>query len=517
MFDLITEPLIRVRLHDGSRAKLSLPALYQQLANDSVDSFVALRAHQRHPWHAFLCQLGAVACLKAGLEKPPQDAATWADMLDALIPDFPDGEPWWLVAPPDKPALLQPVIGPLDALRTASTPDEIDMLVTAKNHDLKAARIIRYELDDWLFALVTLQTFEGYLGAGNFGISRMNGGFANRPGIGLAPPGGPGRHVMRDIGRMIAIETDLLDRHPEYEPDGPALLWLEPWDGSRSLPRKGLHPYYVEICRRVRLVQEGVSLTARVGNSKVARIAMTKDESGITGDPWTPIVLDGDSAKALSIEGRGFNYRRVAAILMADGISPSPLQAPGPEEEGEGWSLSCRAIARGQGKTEGYHERRVPIPRRILTRIRRGELREIGAVSSKRIEQAAVVRRALWVGLMNLFQNGPENIDPRDPSSSKRAEPFLDRFQAEVDRDFFEQLFAEAGEADGDTRLALRTAWLLDLRRRAHAFLKTAQAGSPTSTVRRHRAVVRAESALDRTFYRAKELKDYFRSTADAA
>lgn len=511
MYSLLIDRLIRVQLGEGRLAQLSLPELYGRLAADDVASYPALRPHQRHPWHALLCQLGAVACLRSGLRAPPDDAADWAEILAALTPEHSASEPWQLVTPPGRPAFLQPVAGPLDALRPVATPDGLDMLVTSKNHDLKAARIGRARADDWLFALVTLQTSEGYLGAGNFGISRMNGGFANRPGIGLAPPGGLGSHVMRDIVRLIAIEDDILDSYPQYEPDGPALIWLEPWDGTGSRPRTGLHPYYVEICRRVRLVADGDVLSARVGNSKTARIAMSKDEGGVTGDPWTPIAIDGNTAKALSIDGRGFSYRRLARIITRDGILPAPLQELGDNEDGNGWSLLCRAIARGQGRTEGYHERRVAIPRKVLGRIRRGELPEIGRLCNQRILQAAAVRRALWFGLMTLLQNGEETINLRDPSSSRKADHHLEQFQAEVDCDFFERLFDEAGEADEAKQVELRRDWLMQLLDRARGVLRAAEAGSPASTVRHHRAMVRARGALDRGFYSAKDLKETLR------
>lgn len=516
---LLTDALIRVRLTGGGQVRLSLPEIYVRLAADDVVSFPALRPHQRHPWHALLCQLGAIACLRSGVEAPPGDAAGWAAILAALTPEYPAGEPWQLIAPPDQPAFLQPPAGPLEALKPVATPDELDMLVTAKNHDLKAARIGQAQADDWLFALVALQTSEGYLGAGNFGVSRMNGGFGNRPGIGLAPPGGPGKHVMRDITRLIVLEDDILDLYPEYEPDGLALLWLEPWDGTSSRQRAGLQPYYVEICRRVRLLTDGDLISARVGNSKAARITMSKDEGGITGDPWTPIITDGDAAKALSIEGRGFNYRRLAGIITGDGggVRPAPLQEVGHDEDGDGWSLLCRAMARGQGKTEGYHERRVAIPRKVLRRIRRGELPEIGSLCKQRIAQASAVRGALRFGLMTLFQNGPEAVDTRDPSSSRHADRYLERFQADVDQDFFERLFEEASEADEDRRVQLRSQWLRDLLARATAILRSAEAGSPTSTVRRHRAIVRAQSALERAFHGAEDLKRTLQRTHHAA
>ena len=59
-----------------------------------------------------------------------------------MTPGDADDAPWCLVAPPARPALLQPAIpsGVLAELKNfIATPDALDMLVTAKNHDLKQA------------------------------------------------------------------------------------------------------------------------------------------------------------------------------------------------------------------------------------------------------------------------------------------------------------------------------------------------------------------------------------------
>ena len=120
-----------------------------------------------------------------------------------------------------------------------------------------------------------------------------------------------------------------------------------------------------------------------------------------------------------------------------------------------------------------------------------------------RIEQAGLVRKALRFGLMMLFQNGPTDFRPTDPNSAKRADPFLDRFETEIDRDFFDALFAEV-ETEGDpAKRAARAVWLDDLRFRALALLRAAEAGSPLSSIRRHRALVRAESAFHNSFFKS--------------
>ena len=68
-----------------------------------------------------------------------------------------------------------------------AAPDELDVLITAKNHDLKRSAGRPGAAQDWIFALVSLQTGEGYGGSGNHGIARMNGGSSSRLMLGLAP------------------------------------------------------------------------------------------------------------------------------------------------------------------------------------------------------------------------------------------------------------------------------------------------------------------------------------------
>jgi len=61
-----------------------------------------------------------------------------------------------------------------------STPDALDLLITSRNHDLKQAVARQAEAEDWILALVSLQTCEGFGGAKNYGIVRMNGGSSSR-------------------------------------------------------------------------------------------------------------------------------------------------------------------------------------------------------------------------------------------------------------------------------------------------------------------------------------------------
>lgn len=521
MLDLLAEPLIETSDAKGARERLSLPQLYERLAADEVAAFPSLRPHQRHAWHALLCQLGALACLRTGLEALPQDAAGWRSALTALTPDYPGGEPWHLVGQPDQPAFLQsPVDKGFVGFKPIRTPDQLDMLVTAKNHDVKATRLEEGQPEDWLFALVTLQTMEGFLGAGNYGVSRMNGGFANRPGVTLAPPGGVGAHVMRDLKGLIRMRDEVLDAHPEFAEDGLALVWLRSWDGATSLSPRDLDPYYIEICRRVRLIERDVRISALAAGSKAPRITFGKQANGLTGDPWTPVEINGDGTKALTVDARGFAYKRLADIVFEAGFQQALLQQllPGDRLDAS-HTLICRALARGQGKTEGLHERRLHVSPKTLRCWRSGELEPLARLSQDRIENVGKVSGALRFGLMVLFQNGPSRTDfkARDPSSGNRAAPFVARFETDVDRDFFERLFAEFESEDDAAQREERTRWLADLRDRAHACLRAAEAGAPSSVVRHYRASVRAEGAFLGAFYKAFRNPYFPKEVSDVA
>ena len=248
MHNLLANPLIRVRLAAGGSAVLSLPEVYEALAADGVASFPALRPHQRHAWHAFLAQLGVIAMQRSGEAGPPRTAGEWRALLRELTAGFSDDEPWRLIVDdPAQPAFMQcPASNSLGQYRRrVATPDDLDILVTAKNHDVKQAVAVGGGPDDWMFALIDLQTMAGFLGAGNYGIARMNGGFSARPCLGLAPAdGGLGAHLFHDMQRMLAARSSLLDSHRDYfDPEqGVALLWLEPWDGTTSLDLRKLDP-----------------------------------------------------------------------------------------------------------------------------------------------------------------------------------------------------------------------------------------------------------------------------------
>ncbi len=483
-FSLLTEPLVRYRrAGDGRTIYASLPELFVALAADEVRDYPALRPHQRHPWHAFLVQLAAIALHKAERTTAFETADEWRDALLALTPDDPDGAAWCLVSPPNRPALLQAAVvgGSITEWKSeAFAADEIDMLVTSKNHDLKGSRARRSQPEDWLFSLLSLQTQEGFLGAGNYGISRMNGGFASKPGVGVAAVGNHGARWARDVAALLTQRERTVEERGLQGEDGLALVWLAPWDGLGSLSFATLDPFYIEICRRIRLQSVGNGIKSIGIGSKAARIA-AKELNGLTGDAWTPIDVEG--GKALTITSNGFNYKLVSE-LMFGGKYQSPIAHNlAKPVNGESLLFITQGITRGQGKTEGYHERRVSISPKVRSLLAANQKEPLAQLSGQRIAIIGDVRKLLWVALAVLFASGKSG-DSSDGNKTK-ASKFSAPFETAEDARFFDDLNEEIEATDP---AAQRLQWTLGLVDRAEAILKIAFYAGPRNGVQKYRA-----------------------------
>lgn len=486
--NLLDEPLIRIRDPDGVLQRLSLPQLFVELGRDAVRDYPALRPHQRHPWHALLVQLAALALYEAGETQPWSNPADWRTALLALTPDHPDGCAFSLLAPHDKPALLQAPVpgGKLDGWKEIATPDALDMLLTSKNHDLKGERMRQAEADDWLFALVSLQTQEGFLGAGNYGISRMNGGFSGRPALGVVPRGGPGTRWRRDVAALLAAREKVAEVNGLNVDDGFSLLWQLPWDGTTSIAFAALDPLYIEICRRLRLCadQHG-QLSARGTGSKVARIDASA-RKGVTGDPWIPVEED----KALTLGASGFNYNLAVELAWGSKYRKTIAQGLRAEDGNCGIALLAQGVVRGQGKTEGYHERRIPFAKKAIGFLRSGQTDIPATIAAARVKDVATMRGSvLRTALFYLLEAGTDKIDFERRTAKQQLEPFVQAFERDEDARFFDDLNREI---DADDPHAERLGWLIGLAGRAEAVLRSAFAIGPQCGERRYRARSRA-------------------------
>lgn len=495
-YNLLDETLIRTRLvADGQPRRYTLPGLLVALGSDEVRDFPALRPHQRHPWHAFLVQLAALALHHADADQPFASEAAWKDALLALTPEHPDGAAWCLVAPHDRPAFMQAPV-PGGAIKewknTLHAADELDMLVTSKNHDLKAARMRLGEADDWLMALISLQTQEGYGGRDNWGISRMAGGFGCRVAMGAVPKGDVGRRWQRDLSIQLNSRQSVVDAYGLKQDGGNGLLWLPPWDGSSSLAFSSLDPFYIEICRSVRLATDNDhSLFAKTTSTKESRVGEHSPRGG-TGDSWTPI--DAVTGEALRIRADGFGYELASALLFGNeyrkGIYRQPTAMRLIESDGEnGIFAVMQAISRGgpmgnKSVTEGYHERRIPISPTVRRLLLQKQTDRLANVAREHVHAIKQIRSVLWTSLAALFDQGATKEKFSD-SATKKANRFTTSFEQAEDARFFDALNEEIESSEPDE---VHLQWLLSMTARAEAILTNAFTAGPQSCEQRYRA-----------------------------
>jgi CRISPR system Cascade subunit CasA len=168
--NLLNDQLLPVRMAEGRQALFDLPGLLALLGRAEIGGFLFLRPHQRHPWHAFCVQLAALALHRAGeadIRHPPE---RWRELLRGLTAEWPGDEPWQLVvADLGKPAFMQPPVPErtlADFNNAVETPDDLDVLVTSKNHGVKQGQMAGEEAIYWALALVCLQTTGVYYGQG---------------------------------------------------------------------------------------------------------------------------------------------------------------------------------------------------------------------------------------------------------------------------------------------------------------------------------------------------------------
>lgn len=485
-YDLLNDPLLSVEGPRG-RERLSLPDVLASLGRGEEVEFPRLRPHQHHAWHAFLVQLAALVAHRRGDRAPDLAADAWRSALLDLTAEA-GGAAWHLVVEdPALPAFLQTpapdkTLGPYS--KTFSTPDSLDVLITTKDHDFKARKMTSAVPEHWCFALVSLQTMDGYLGRGNYGIARMNGGFSNRPCITMTPGLGWAERFRRDVGAWLDARPDLVGEVYGYrESGGFALLWLLPWDGEKSSKHAlaECDPFFIEVCRRIRLLGNPIH---------EARMAPTADYlldggvvQGNTGDVWTPVSTDGT---ALTVGGGGFQYRLLTRLLFGGDFRRNPALELR-QEDGREPLLLAQTLVRGQGQTEGYHQRTIRLPAKMRSLLQTAEGRDhLGALARSQVETASLAeRKVLHPALCALLQKGSEKLDFRD----KRTQPWIDAMDRAVDDAFFDCLWAaaEGSESDAD-RIWQSRLYELALRQ-----LEDALASAPTSTVHGPRARARAE------------------------
>lgn len=490
--NLLTDPLLDTETPGGERMRCDLPTLLARWSRREVCEPTALQAHQQHAWHAFTTQLAALALVAAREAGDDYTLAASPDAWRARLRRLTGGrdEPYCLVVRDlAQPAFLQSPVpeGALTDWKSLAHSDELDVLATAKNHDVKGARVRAPSPELWVYALVSLQTTQGRSGRDNHGIARMNSGYGSRPGFGVAAALDSATRFARDVPVLIEAREKLLkSAHGYARTHGVALLWLLPWDGTpdSALGFDRLDPLFIEVCRRVRLERTASgALVARTRSTRAARINAGECK-GNTGDPWTPV--RSTDAAALTVPRDGLHYERMCEILFEEAAWKQPPALEVRDTDGPAPLVIARVLVRGQGKTEGYHERVIPLKGTAPVRLRQSDGRRALAERSRyRVGDVATLRqKILKPALLALVQGGPEKLK----IDSDVVEPWLEALDTRVDAVFFDHLFEHLEREAADDRRA----WRQEIHEIARALLEEAIDALPIPQARRYRAITHA-------------------------
>ena len=533
MYNILTEPLIRIDTSDRGRFEASLPQVYAVLMADGVEAFPALRPHQHHAWHAFLVQLGAMAMHQAGLEGPPETAEEWSRIIRGLTSDWPEDEPWQLVVEDiTEPAFMQPPAKDwtsydFRAKELFWSPDALDMLDTAKNHDLKTSVAFDADVQDWIFALIAMQTTNGQVGRGNYPIARMNSGDGSRSAFSVTPFLRPGGHIQRDIRVLLAHSPEIMEEMP-FDWNGLGLLWTKQWDGEREeLPLRTLHPFFIEVCRRRRLSVDDKSCLYAVKAPSEGRLINAAKNRGVVGDPWMLInLVDKNGVKALTLQPDSFSYKEVTKYLTSGDWKRPILSRPMQGERNI--NLTMRGIRRKKGgQTEGYYERIVPVrSERLRTAMIRNaaglDSDDLGNIAQARVIQVGTVQGILRHAIATYIARSDaarvNNIlrsRPQDNPLRKKVDEWVGKLDEIVDATFFDDLQTEF-EAEEGERQGIRHHWLLNgnsgVIDHARALLGEATESLPCPGIYRYKARVNAEGLFEGRLHGNSGLPDLFRN-----
>ena len=510
-FNLLTDKLIRAQMHDGKILACSLPDIFSLLAADKVLDFPALQPHQRHAWHSFLAQLAVIAKHKSNQRGEPRVSSEWEFIFRNLTSQYSEDQPWCLVVEDlQTPAFMQcPIPDEAPNFTSKLTPDDLDILVKSKNHDVKQSIALNNFPEDWVFALVSLQTMAGFLGRGNYGIARMNGGFSARPCLGLAPAeGGIGAELFFDIERMTDKRDELLESYPDYFQDtnGIALVWLVPWNGKDQIDLRKLDPYFIEICRRVRLVKQNGQISAIATGSEKQRIA-AKEAKGNLGDFWTPVnIKDG---KALSVSTNGFSYRLLVDLILRHKKFRLPNSMHVKGKSSGRWRLIARSIAGGQGKTEGYHERKnITLSNPSVSALFKSKERDLLAeIAELQIKEIAEISNALKFGVVIAASGGKDSSElANNHPAYAYSPPYIKRLEFFADSCFFSSLENRFVASSDSARDSYRAEFVRLLIQKAFSLLNEANEFVPCPSIYRHRSQVKSKSTFWRYLRRSNSI-----------
>ena len=517
MLNLLTEQVIEAETKTkAGRIRMSLPETYAACIMDQVEDFPHIRDFQRHPWHALLTQMGAIAMINGGITNPPKSAPEWEALLLALTEDqYPSQEPWHMVVDDiTMPAFLQPPASDRKLGKSykgpITTPDSMDLTVGSKNHDVKHGRMTNPHTDQWLFALTSRQTAGGYDGNRLQRISRMNQGYGNRHAFCITPSIRWGPHLDRDLRVLAGIHRG--------KDVSQLLLWTRTWDGQtgESIKLDDIEPnsLYVEVSRRIRLcTDEHGRIMAQRATSKETRIEETRDGEelcGKVGDPWTLTQED----KSATVSAAGFSCEQTSRYLDPESHTLPLLCRHHPSVDGaEPMYLVAQALSRGQGRTEGYHELIIPMTSTMAAMLDGGnhQHRLAEAVNARRkiVGEVQKILANAYAAYISARATGSGGSRTLSPGQKRARTEWRQELEHLVGEDFWTEIQKELEEADPAATTGV-TKWTQEnLIPKAVKVLRRAQERTQTGHHTRFAAITRSDDIFFGSLRNNKGIPQY--------
>ncbi|MHA2095398.1 MAG: hypothetical protein ACW98F_12285 [Candidatus Hodarchaeales archaeon] len=450
-YNLLNEPLISIQCGRDDYS-ITLPEVFSNLSNSNIKlQFPGLRAHQVQSWYSFLVQLAAMLLYHSQdrEENLITDPSIWKERLLRLSGGR--ETPWCLIVEDlAEPAFFQPptLEDALNIDKRVRTPDDLDILDTAKNHDVKKSCVYFPKIEYWIYSIITLQTMSHYFSPGKYGISRMNGG-RGRPFVGYIPSLDWGERFRRDVLVLLNRRNEVIEKIGFATNNGKTLLWCDPWDGSTSLSILELDPYFLEICRRVRFLFKDEKIIISYATSKRRRVNVT-NRNGDLGDPWIPIdKFPPKSSKfpieALGVGKNGFDFTLVQELIFGGKFERGIAQQIY-ENDPESMFLYLTSLGRLNNKPTGFHTRIIPIPTRIRTILGGGQdgRDRIGKLSKKYVEIVTTVKESILSPSLYILLNGKDKNDKKKKTNGRDKEivsKWCSEFDKDVDNVFFKYLW----------------------------------------------------------------------------
>lgn len=498
LHNLLDDPLFDVVVN-GTLGRLTLPDVVARLLDARLTELRGVSAIQRQ----FVWRL-LVRCAAFAARGGSPDALTADVVRDRLAEATPDREAWSLYRADGGAAFLQVPVATDSPEASGYKLEDLSRLTVipgGKNHEFKRGVAARLSPSDALYALVEYQ-FGSIFTKANYASQIMGSATGKGSGSPFMAPWWP------SLGASFRAHVSASLEHSAYVRDVLGLtgdvwaLWTLPWMGQKDgMPGVRLAPNFIPVARRVRLdapSSAGQFERLWFSSSKGPRVADHTMGSGL-GDPFTPFVVRDAHVKVRGVMGTGFDYREVARLLLGAPIEPrgsnsfAVAYAARASIE-EILPVLMEGVAFDQGKTIGFHQRFMELPRlSVLDPEPHALLLDAMLTDAKSSESALTAAARVWM-------SGSAKPKKGDRSRVDHCRSFLTN---RIDKLFFTEIASlmrnatELGtidDAQGQWRSSLETA--------ARSALDEVMASTPVPIARRFARAADAEDALRRGFLR---------------